>query len=391
MVIRFGDIGPDPRQESLDQVRELGQFFVGLSLDRKEKEERRRRQELQRAYKMLSENPEIVDHPQGEALGEKFPELAPMVHAARNRSSILKKVRGAGESWLSEADRRAKENQESVQRQMMLSMPTSPFSPPNLQAMGSAFRKAQVHPDQHLQEAAESLPPSERVAANIWARSRGLKAPEPQYQRRPDPFRDLPQSQRALRIPGTPEQERAARIGARLEEPEGTKKSRALSERRADLQEWGLRLRERDINLDETDSRTLGSMGYKTPRKFFGASHDAYLERIDTRQEAWDEELEKLQDDDLLTTEEKEGLKKDLTFRLGPRPKSPPKMLPGQMNRITRKILDEAGSPEEIEQSTEIALEAYRRLTIEEKLSPADAVAVILGEKDPPTPRRYQP
>lgn len=389
MPLTFGNLDPYRKNRQLEQLRDVGMMFVQMSSQKKAEEERKRQAEMSRVLEMLNRYPEVVDQPAGQDLARKFPELAPIVQVVRDRTKILGQVNQAGESWLGGADELAKEHQEKLKRQAFLAMPTSPFAPPNLNAVGSLIQESQVHPDTFLQESAESLSPSERIAANIWGRERGLKVPQPQYTRRPDPMRDLPQQQRALRIPGTPEQERAARIQANLEpgakEAERREIEKAKDRRAAisaEISERGLDLRERGLDLRERESTGKGT-GYKESRKLLGNTLDTMSDRLKTQQEAWDDELKEAQAD-AIGPEDKQAAQTSLVERLGPRPEVPPKPLPGHLNRLTRKIVEEAETVEEAEAAMEAVSAWYARLTTAKGLSPSDAMAVILGEKDEP-------
>lgn len=385
----YGDLDPYAAYRPLDQIRDLGMMYVNLSMRKKAEQEKRRQQELERAYQQLGKYPEVVDTPYGNSLAERFPELAPVVSVLRNRSQILGEIDQAGKTWMSGADQKYQEHQQSLARQMALSAPVSPYAPPNLNALGSLMRESQVHPDTFLQESAEALTPSQRVAANIWGKERGLKVPEPQYMRRPDPMRDLPQQQRALRIPGTPEQERAARIQANLEPGAREAEQRAREEAKdrrakvaAEISNRGLDLRERGMDLRERESTDRGT-GYKESRKLLSETLSTVSERLANQQKAWDAELKEAQRD-ARGTKAKSAAQIALVERLGPRPEAPPKPLPGHLNRLTRKIVEEAATVEEAEAAMAAVSEWYVRLTTTKDLSPADAIAVILGEKNEP-------
>lgn len=396
MPLTFGDTDPYYKYRQLEQLRDVGMMFVQMSSQRKQEEERKRQAEMSRALEMLKRYPEVVDQPAGEDLARRFPELAPIVAVVRDRSKLLGQVNQAGEAWISGADQRAQEHQKSLARKMALAAPHSPFAPPNLSALGSLMEESQVHPDTFLQESAESLTPSQRVAANIWGKERGLKVPEPQYTRRPDPMRDLPQQQRALRIPGTPDQKRAARIQANLEpgarELEQRTREEAKNRRAAvaaEIAERGLDLRERGLDLREKSSSGAGA-GYKESRKLLSDTLGTVSERLVNQQKAWDAELKEAQKG-LSGNLAKDAAKQVLTERLGPRPEAPPKLLPGHLNRLTRKIVEEASTVEEAEAAMEAVAEWYVRLTTTKKLSPAEAMAVILGEKEEPAEAEQLP
>lgn len=400
-MVVVGDLDPNRRQRQLQQVGEMGHMFVQLALQKKAENERRRQAELQRAYTMIADYPEIVDQPQGMALGEKFPELAPVVQAARNRSSALRKINRAGETWMERADRLARENQERIQRELVLAQPTTLFAPPNMKALRGAMEAANVHPDQFLQQSAEGLAPSERVAANIWAKERGLQAPEPHYTRRFDPMRDLPQSLRAVHQAEAgglaPDTSRAARVGANIEEGAREELKRELdaardrrARRSAEIAERGLDIRERRLDLEESGR---GGKLYKSSRDFFGETHDAYLGALRDKQKAWDEELKRAEKEGA-TTRDRRAARNRIVETLGPRPEPPPKMMPGHKNALTRRVIDELSqgedgstrdvAVEEVEATIQAIMEWYGNLTTVKGLSPSDAVAVILGEKEEP-------
>lgn len=386
----FGDLNPNYEQEQLEQLRDVGLMFVQMSSQRKEEEQRKRQAEMSRALEMLQRYPEVVDQPAGEDLARRFPELAPIVSVVRDRAKLLGQVNKAGESWLAGADQRAQEHQKSLARKMALAAPHSPFAPPNLNALGSLMQESQVHPDTFLQSSFDSLAPSERDAATIWAKGRdGITPPKPQYNRRPDPMRDLPQAQRALRIPGTPDQERAARVQANLEPGARELEQRAREEAKdrraavaAEISDRGLDLRERGLDLRQKESAGKGT-GYAESRKLLSETLGAVSGRLTNQQKAWDAELKGAQKQ-ARGTAAKEAAQIKLVERLGPRPEAPPKPLPGHLNRLTRKIVEEASTVEEAEAAMEAVAEWYTRLTTTKNLSPAEAMAVILGEKDEP-------
>lgn len=274
----FGDIDPYYKQRQLEKFGQIGQMFVGLAQERRQREEQRRQAELARVLKMIDQYPEVVDRPEGEDLAERFPELAPILGVVKNRNRTAQNMEQAGQGWLTRAE------QIDQQRAAMAASPQSPLagiSPlanaPELAANPPApAQPGQPSADLALVEAARTMSPAERVQAETWAKARGLQFPKLHQPEVFDPWRDLPQKNRAVlagelnQIP--PDTARSARVGANLEEGAREKVRRDLdvargqrAERAAAISERGLDLRDRSLDLQESRAKGGGAEPGLTP------------------------------------------------------------------------------------------------------------------------------
>lgn len=393
MPITFGDLDPNRQTRQLENLGQgLGLY---LSLKRQREDERRREREsaLSRFFDLAGRMPEVAATAGPEIVrkyGSEVPELAGMVSFLQNQGAVTRKVEDAGQSWLSGADRLQQENQESVQRRLALSMPTSPFGMPNLQAFQGAVEASQVHPDTFLQRSAEGMSPSERMAAGIWAKERGLSMPKPYYERRPDPLRDLTQDVRGVYLADQgvlpPDTARSARIKGKLEEGAPDKVRRDLDASRteranqaAELSRRAQDQRDRSLGIQERQLSLRGSGGGTTTaqlrasRKFLTDTEKALSDRAKERQKAWDAEARQRE----ANLEEIDDL--------GPRPSVPSKLTPRQANQLVRRATEIATSTPEEEALLEAMVSQYHEL-VAGGAKPEAAVRQALEMSASPTP-----
>jgi hypothetical protein len=418
-----GEFGERPWWENPSSgpnaIRKAGEglrVFLQIKDQREAERTREREEALSRFFNLAQKMPEVAERAGPEIVrkyGRDVPELAGMVEWLGNQKAIRQQMEGAGTSWLSGADVLQQQHQQSVQRKAMLALPPSPFGAPNLKAAGAALQEAAVHPDSFLQRSAEQMSPSQRMAAGIWAKEQGLPMPEPQYTTRPDPMRDLPQNQRALRISGTPEQMQAARVGADLESGARATSREGLARfldqsrnRRAEaaaaISSRGLGLREQELALrrsEATAAKTGEAAGYKAIRPLVAETATAMRSMSAEQAKAWDAEVKEALGGKTSSIARDEA-RLAVTERLGPRPTTSTPMLPGHMNDIARMITREAttppadpeerklwqpATPEEVERGVEAAVDWYFKLTAR-GMAPREALDVVLGLKSEPAP-----
>lgn len=394
MPIVFGDLDPQREQRSLDRLGEGLGIFMQLKQQKDAERDRERQQALSRFFDLAYRMPEVAAAAGPQIVkkyGEDIPELGGMVSYLQNQRQASDKIEQAGQKWMSQADRMRQENEESVQRQLLLAAPTSPFGMPNTQALQGAMAQSQVHPDTFLQRSAENLPPADRVAAGVWAKQRDFKAPDPQYQQRFDPLRDLPQTTRGVLASEKgwlpPETSKAARIGANMEEGarEGLRRDLdAEQSRRADrsaaISERGLDLRERGLDLRARESRGGGSKAtlsdYKDARKFLADTESSLRDRVKAQQKAWDaEQKARKKEAWRARLEGKEAEEGDL----GPRPEAPEELLPVNLNKMARKVVSEGLDPVAAEARMQEMVAQYQQLA-SEGVDQSKAVKRVLGE-----------
>lgn len=274
----FGDIDPYYRQRQLEKFGQVGQMFVGLAQERRQREEQRRQAELARVLRMIDQYPEVVDRPEGEDLATRFPEIAPILGVVKNRNRTAQNMEKAGQGWLTRAE------QIDQQRAAMAAAPQNPLagiSPlaaaPGLAANPPApAQTGQPSADLALVEAARTMSPAERVQAETWAKARGLQFPKLHQPEVFDPWQDLPQKNRAVlagelgQLP--PDTVRSARVGANIEEGAREKVRRDLdaargerADRAAAISSRGLDLRDRSLDLQESQAARGGTEPGLTP------------------------------------------------------------------------------------------------------------------------------
>lgn len=261
----FGDIDPYYRQRQLEKFGQVGQMFVGLAQERKQREEERRQQELARVLRMIDQYPEVVDRPEGRDLAERFPEVAPILDVVRNRNRIGQGLEQSGQQWLTRADQIAQ------QRAAMAAAPQQPLAgisplanaPEMAASPPQPLQPGQPPADMALVDAARTMSPAERARAEVWAKARGLTFPKLHEPEVFDPWQDLPQKNRAVlagelgQLP--PDTVRSARVGANIEEGAREKVRRDLdvargerADRAAGISERALDLRDRALDLQES-------------------------------------------------------------------------------------------------------------------------------------------
>jgi hypothetical protein len=258
---------------------------------------------------------------------------------------------------------------------------------PNLGALQGAAQAAQTHPDTFLQRSAESLDPSERMAAGIWAQERGLPMPKPYYSRRPDPLRDLTQDVRGVYLADQgalpPDTARSARIKGKLEEGAPDRVRRDLDASRteranqaAEISRRAQDQRDRSLGIQERQLASRGSGGklsvseLRASRRFLTDTEKVLADRAKERQKAWDEES-KARDRERVARELR-GEDGAESADLGPRPAVPPKLTPRQANQFVRRAAEIASSPPEEEALLEEMVAQYHE-RVARGVEPADA------------------
>lgn len=274
----FGDIDPYYKQRQLEKFGQIGQMFVGLAQERRQREEQRRQAELARVLTMIDQYPEVVDRPEGEDLAERFPELAPILGVVKNRNRTAQNMEQAGQGWITRAE------QINQQREAMAAAPQNPLAGISPLAAAPALaanppapaQPGQPTADLALVEAARTMSPAQRAQAEVWAKARGLEFPKLHQPEIFDPWQDLPQKNRAVlagelgQLP--PNTVRSARVGANLEEGAREQVRRDLdaargerADRAAAISSRGLDLRDRSLDLQESRAARGGAEAGLTP------------------------------------------------------------------------------------------------------------------------------
>lgn len=167
---------------------------------------------VQQFLDFASKNPELAAGPYGAAVkqkyGAQFPELAPMVDSLAQRGQRLNEMESAGQQWLQTADQMAQahEREKQLWDSQADTIPTGGGPMPAIPNVAKLVKQAELaayDPNQVYLHAAESLKPSERYAAQAWAKSHQSAFPDLSMGWTPDPGKMSPEIQALAAAFGT--------------------------------------------------------------------------------------------------------------------------------------------------------------------------------------------
>jgi hypothetical protein len=190
---------PDFYSRKIGALGDTMRGFIGVMEQRKAKKQEKQKQEIETFLAAASANPELAStwgQDLKTRLGKDNPELAPLVDLLANRHQKLAEVDQAGQAWTGgwdkiDQDYRAKQAAaQAMPDQMAIPNPFGGIFAeiPNPQKQTAQQELAARDPQQFGLEALGQLTPSQRLAAQVWAKSKGYEMPKAPSQF--DPYGD---------------------------------------------------------------------------------------------------------------------------------------------------------------------------------------------------------
>jgi hypothetical protein len=179
----------------------------------------RRRQDEKRAQDLAAINqfldlaakrPEMAAGQYGQEIlkryGQRYPEIVPLVGALSEPGKRIQEMEGAGKKWLSKADElwneiNARKTEIANQDSWVPGAWGVPY--PNVAKMKAMAEMSNVDPNQVYLGAAQKLKPSERYAAQGWAKSQQGEFPDIGMGWIADPSKMPPELQALMGVEGT--------------------------------------------------------------------------------------------------------------------------------------------------------------------------------------------
>lgn len=408
MPLTFGNLDPYHRHRQLERLGEGLSLFMQVRQQKQAERDRERQQALSRFFELAEKMPEVAAQAGPDIVrryGKDVPELQGMVDWLQNQGKVRQRLQSAGERYLQTADQLAQRNEARATTPGQGPLAgISPFAnaPQLANVPSAATAPGQPGSDLAFVEAARTLSPSDRQAAELWAKQEGVPFPE-RFQPSPfDPYEDLTQKGRGLlaaqRGEVTGEVAEGQRIQAGLPgfETAGQKLQREMEAKRdararelADLRDRrtaaGQEIQRRKVSVQERREERLragGSAAVK-PRELAGEVKSSLLDSQKLMTPSKDEKGEAVALGPKAQGATGKAAVRRPTFR--PMNDAQAARLASTITRDAVQRAKKSGAdPYDLAfTATESAFNVYTDLVLR-GIAPRDAVLILLGEKEAP-------